>query len=125
MMCPAYYTSLLLVNFSLNVSFGEVADLLVELLGVESSNGKTEMRHLKCQHVRLSWLRDVYEQCCEDHLWEHVARAYLLHLVGCMIFANKSVTSINVSYLHSLEIFICVEIMHGELVVWLTYNTIK
>jgi len=43
-----------------NVSFGD-ADLLFELLGVESSNGKAEMRHLKCRHVHLSWLRDVYE----------------------------------------------------------------
>ena len=28
-----------------------------------------------------------------------VVGTYLLHLVGCTIFANKSVTSINVSYL--------------------------
>jgi len=28
-----------------------------------------------------------------------ITRGYLLHLVGCIIFVNKSMTSINMSYL--------------------------
>jgi len=72
-----------------NLEFGEAAEVLVDLLGVQSSDGKKEMRHLRWQHVRLSLLRDVYEQSCEAGMWEYAARAYLLHLVGCTIFANK------------------------------------
>jgi len=49
--------------------------------------------------VRLGWLREVYEQCCIDQSWECAARAYLLHLLGCSIFANKSANRIFVYYL--------------------------
>jgi len=81
------------------LEFGEAAEVLVDLLGVQSSDAKKEMRHLKCQHVRLSWLKDVYEQSCEAGMWEYAARAYLLHLVGCTIFADKSAYFIAVKYL--------------------------
>jgi len=82
-----------------NLEFGEVVEVLVDLLGVESSHGKKEMRQLRCQHVRPSWLRDVYEQSCEAGMWEYAVRAYLLHLVRCTIFTNKSAHSVAVKYL--------------------------
>ena len=44
-----------------------------------------------------------------------VARAYLLHLVGCTIFANKSATSISVSYLG-----LFVDLRHTEGYSWAT-----
>jgi len=44
-------------------------------------------------------LREVYEQCCIDQSWEYDARAYLLHLLGCTIFANKSATWVSACYL--------------------------
>jgi len=91
-----YYWSIFTTT---NLEFGKVVALLVELLGVQSFNEKTEMRQCRSQHVCLSWLRDIYEQRCEAHLWEYAARAYLLYLVGCTIFAYKSVTSIAVSYI--------------------------
>jgi len=49
--------------------------------------------------IRLSWLRELYDSCCDNELREFVARAYLLHLVGCMIFANKSATYVRTHYL--------------------------
>ncbi|XP_047177004.1 protein MAINTENANCE OF MERISTEMS-like [Vigna umbellata] len=49
--------------------------------------------------ARLSWLRDIYAEHCEQQQWEYATRAYLLHLVGCSIFAYKTVTSIRVFYL--------------------------
>ena len=48
--------------------------------------------------MRLSWLRDVYEDACSRRQWIVAARAYLLHLVGCTIFADKSATSVSVFY---------------------------
>jgi len=50
-------------------------------------------------YVRLSWLWDIYEDCCAHKAWECAVRAYLLHLVGCTIFVDKSVTFISISYL--------------------------
>ena len=62
-------------------------DLLVESLRVDHGVASEETRHHRGDHVCLSWLRDVYKD------------AYLLHLVGCTIFADKSATSVNVFYL--------------------------
>lgn len=44
-------------------------------------------------------MRDIYESKCKNKQWTFAARAYLLHLVGCTIFANKSSTLINVVFL--------------------------
>ena len=74
-------------------------NMLVELLGTSETNSNEELRRNKGAQVRLAWLREVYEQCCIDQSWECAARAYLLHLLGCTIFANKSATWVSVCYL--------------------------
>jgi len=74
-------------------------DLLVDSLRVDHGVAIAETRHFQGGHVHLSWLREVYEDACTRRQWTMVARAYLLHLVGCTIFADKSATSVNVSYL--------------------------
>ncbi|XP_027940573.1 uncharacterized protein LOC114194505 [Vigna unguiculata] len=81
------------------LEFAAAAIVLVDLLGVEQADATSEMRHCRGTHVRLSWLREVYEESCVQQRWECAARAYLLHLVGCTIFVDKSATSISVSYL--------------------------
>jgi len=75
------------------------------------------MRHLRCQHVRLSWLRDVYEQSCEAGMWEYAARAYLLHLVGCTILQTRVPILLRLNILLCLEILVIVETMPRELAV--------
>jgi len=50
-----------------NLEFGEVVTLLIKILRVQSSNGKTQMRRCRSQHIRMSWLRDIYEQHCKTH----------------------------------------------------------
>jgi len=72
-------------------------DLLVEVLNVDRSNAGTETRQCRGGHVRFSWLREVYEDACSNKQWTIVARAYLLHLVGGTISADKSASSVNVS----------------------------
>jgi len=44
-------------------------------------------------------VEEVYEQCCIDQSWECAARAYLLHLLRCTIFANKSANWVSICYL--------------------------
>jgi len=63
----------------------------------------------------LSWLREVYENACSTRQWTVVARVYLLQLVGCTIFANKSVTSVSVTYLGFFIYLRVTEVMHGHL----------
>ena len=46
------------------LEYNEAAIILVELLGVGEARGKAEMKQCQGSHVRLSWLRDIYEGCC-------------------------------------------------------------
>ena len=75
---------------------------LVELLGVRASDARAETHQCRGPHVRLSWLREVYRSRCSARQWTEAARAYLLHLVGSTIFANKSAAFIGVVW---LEVF--------------------
>ena len=81
------------------LEYNRVATILAELLGAEEARGKAEMRQCRGVHVRLIWLRDIYKECCAQEAWECAARAYLLHLLRCTIFADKSATSVFVLYL--------------------------
>ncbi|KAL5187609.1 Protein MAIN-LIKE 2 [Glycine soja] len=67
--------------------------LLTELLEVSPEEARAETHQASGPHVWLSWLRDVYE----------APRAYLLHLVGCTLFANKSATHVNVMHLEGFR----------------------
>ncbi|KAG2390276.1 Protein MAIN-LIKE 1 [Vigna angularis] len=81
------------------LEFEEARSALVDLLGVDGGTAGAEMEDGRGPKVRLSWLREIYGQRCQSQHWDYAARAYLLHLVGCTIFANNSATSIRVSYL--------------------------
>ena len=77
----------------------EVVLLLVELLEVSSEEAKAKTIQCHGAYVRLSWLRDIYRSKCDAAQWTIAARAYLLHLVGCTLFANKSDTHVHVVFL--------------------------
>ncbi|KAH1254332.1 Protein MAIN-LIKE 2 [Glycine max] len=77
------------------LAMDEVVLLLIELL----EEARAETVHAHGAYVRLSWLRDVYENRCQARCWIVAACAYLLHLVGCTLFANKSLTHVHVVHL--------------------------
>ncbi|XP_028230459.1 protein MAIN-LIKE 2-like [Glycine soja] len=77
--------------------------LLTELLEVTPDKATTETRQAGGPHVRLSWLRDMYQSRCRARQWVAAARAYLLHLVGCTLFANKSATHVHVVHLQAFR----------------------
>ena len=79
------------------------AELLVDLLGVSHADVVTKTKHCRGPSVRLSWLRDEYRRLCDDMGWSETARAYLLHLVGYIIFADKSYASIGVVFLEAFR----------------------
>ncbi|XP_014522490.1 protein MAIN-LIKE 1-like [Vigna radiata var. radiata] len=82
-----------------DVDFEESRRAIMELLGMDGRRAGAELHAAHGAKVRLSWLRDIYAKHCEQQQWEYAAWAYLLHLVGCNIFADKNGTSIRVSYL--------------------------
>ena len=81
----------------------EAVIMLMEL--EEFSNEKARAETTQCHgaYVCLSWLRDIYQTRCEARHWIVVAHAYLLHLVGCTLFANKSATHVHVVYLDAFR----------------------
>ncbi|KAJ1434373.1 Aminotransferase-like, plant mobile domain [Sesbania bispinosa] len=73
--------------------------LLVSALKVSPADAISETEITSGAYVRLSWLRDVYKSNIESRNLNAAARAYLLHLVGCTIFADKSATTVRVTFL--------------------------
>ena len=66
----------------------EVVVLLIELLKVLGEEARAEIVRAHGAYVRL---------------WIVVANAYLLHLVGCTLFANKSATHVHVVHLEAFR----------------------
>ncbi|KAL5179076.1 Protein MAIN-LIKE 2 [Glycine soja] len=77
--------------------------LLTELLEVSHEEATFETRQAGGPHVRLGWLRDLYQSQCRARRWVVAARTYLLHLVGCTLFANKSSTHVHVVHLEAFR----------------------
>ncbi|KAL5141437.1 Protein MAIN-LIKE 2 [Glycine soja] len=77
--------------------------LLTELLEVTPDEATSETRQAGGPHVLLSWLWDMYQSRCRARQWVAAARTYLLHLVGCTLFANKSATYVHVVHLQAFR----------------------
>ncbi|KAJ1376305.1 Phosphatidylinositol-specific phospholipase C, X domain [Sesbania bispinosa] len=73
--------------------------MLVSLLRVSHASAYVETEATRGAYVRLGWLRDLYANSVQQGNLDVATRAYLLHLVGCTIFADKSDTLARVSYL--------------------------
>jgi len=85
------------------LSVDEAIFLLTELLKVSVEEARAETARSRGAYVRLGWVRDIYEMRCEARWWIVAARAYLLHLVGCTFFANKSATYVHVVHLEAFR----------------------
>ncbi|XP_073225403.1 uncharacterized protein [Cicer arietinum] len=86
--------------FSVNVlNKDDSANLLTELLGVTKAYAYAEFNVTRTTTVRYSWLLELYHQRCRDQHWEMAARAFLLFLVGCTLFSDKSAFAVSVAYL--------------------------
>ncbi|KAH1197825.1 Protein MAIN-LIKE 1 [Glycine max] len=85
------------------LSTEEARFLLTELLEVSAEEARAETTLTRGAYVRLGWVRDIYETRCQARRWIVAARAYLLHLVGCTLFANKSATYVHVVHLDTFR----------------------
>ena len=81
----------------------EAIFLLMELLEVFGDEAGVETVRAHGAYVRISWLREVYQSRCHVRWWIVAAHAYLLHLVGCTLFSNKSATHVHVVHLEGFR----------------------
>ncbi|XP_028220259.1 protein MAIN-LIKE 1-like [Glycine soja] len=85
------------------LSAEEAIFLLTELLEVSIKEARAETTRSRGAYVRLGWVRDIYEMRCQARRWIVATCAYLLHLVGCTLFANKSATYVHVVHLDAFR----------------------
>ena len=74
----------------------------MELLEVSVAEAKVETIQCHGSYVQLSWLQNVYHTKIEACHWIVAVQVYLLHLLGCILFANKRVTHVHVVFLDAL-----------------------
>ncbi|KAK9097792.1 hypothetical protein Syun_024837 [Stephania yunnanensis] len=82
--------------------------LLIYLLGVSIDEAEEELNFVGGDSVRLQWLKGKFSEVpnIDDPRSSssivYAARAYILYLLGCTLFANKNMT-VSVMYLHMLR----------------------
>ncbi|KAL5131119.1 Protein MAIN-LIKE 1 [Glycine soja] len=81
----------------------DAIQMLVDLLMVSTEDVRAETGQCRGPYIRLQWVRDMYQRRCQAGHWTAAARAYLLHLLGCTLFANKSATHVHVVFLEALR----------------------
>ncbi|CAL5425473.1 unnamed protein product [Camellia sinensis] len=83
----------------------KAAKLVNATLGVPVNVAFVELVQSRGQSVKLEWLRIRFHEVNDTddaNFIEYAARAYLLYLLGCTLFADKSGTRVPVAYLHML-----------------------
>ncbi|KAH1205537.1 Protein MAIN-LIKE 1 [Glycine max] len=85
------------------VHVDDVVQMPVELLMVPAKAARVETTQCRGPYVRLQWVRDIYERRCQAGHWKPAARVFLLHLLDCTLFANKSATNVHVVFLEALR----------------------
>ncbi|XP_028215229.1 protein MAIN-LIKE 1-like [Glycine soja] len=81
----------------------DAVQMLVDLLMVSAEAARAETGQCRGLYVRLQWVRDIYKRRCHAGHWTAASREYLLHLLGCTLFANKSATNVHVVFLEALR----------------------
>ncbi|KAH1229551.1 Protein MAIN-LIKE 1 [Glycine max] len=81
----------------------DAVQILVDLLMVSAESVRAEIAQCHGPYVSLQWVRDIYEHRCQASHWTAATHTYLLHLLGCTLFANKSATNVHVVYLEALR----------------------
>ncbi|KAH1226003.1 Protein MAIN-LIKE 1 [Glycine max] len=81
----------------------DAVQMLVDLLMVSVESIRAEIGQCRGPYVRLQWVRDIYECRCQAGHWIAAAHAYLHHLLGCTLLANKSATNVHVVNLKALR----------------------
>ncbi|RWR94969.1 serine/threonine-protein phosphatase 7 long form [Cinnamomum micranthum f. kanehirae] len=93
------------ISYNDRMTNEEAQSLLVDALGVEPIEARDELIQVRGQSVRLEWLRERFGGMSDDDGEEMVdcaVRTYLLYLLGCTLFTNKSGTRVPIIFLTHL-----------------------
>ena len=72
-------------------------------LGVSETEARREVDVMNGSYAGIAWLREVAEeQLAEGHI-EFAARAFLLRLLGCTLFADKSARYVRMEYIGAVR----------------------
>ncbi|RWR94760.1 serine/threonine-protein phosphatase 7 long form [Cinnamomum micranthum f. kanehirae] len=93
------------IHVSTSMGFTEQVDLLERGLGVDRASAAAELNLARGGVVRMGWIRRVCGDISPASSVEEVecaARGYLLYLLGCTLFTDKSATRVPIYYLSLL-----------------------
>ncbi|KAK1303749.1 hypothetical protein QJS10_CPB11g00743 [Acorus calamus] len=86
-------------------NFDAAVELVRDTLHIDPSNIVSELATSNGRSVRLSWLKEhlaTKSRMMPQHTIECAVRGYLLYLLGCTIFSDKTGTHVSVEYLQFL-----------------------
>ena len=81
----------------------KATELVSAALGVPVNDAFEELVQSRGQSEKLDWLRTRFHEVNDTddaNFIEYAARAYLLYLLGCTLFLDKSETQVPFAYLH-------------------------
>jgi len=84
-----------------SMRFSDAKDVVVNLLGVSPQEADDDWTMVRGQSIKLEWLCDRFSYITDDDNDFRIsccARAYLLYLVGCTVFSNKSGTRVSLLF---------------------------
>lgn len=104
-------SKLLFIPVIKNTIFVDLAEegrtLVFHALGVTKEKANEELGSARGLSVRMEWLWSRFEGMVSEQFGKEVircsARAYLLYLIRCMLFMDKTTSRVLVSYLQFLE----------------------
>ncbi|XP_050902326.1 protein MAIN-LIKE 1-like [Lathyrus oleraceus] len=76
-----------------------VVELVVDYLGVSQSEAQRHVRSCMSSYYNVELLYDLFVHHKAASIWTYATRAYLLMLVGSIIFADKTFTLVEARYL--------------------------
>ena len=94
------------VSIPQKLSLDVAVALVSEQLRVLAEDAREELVAVQGTSVQLEWLRSIFDNVnneSDSTQIECVAKAYLLFLLGCMLFVDKSSTWVLVVYLKCLK----------------------
>ena len=76
-------------------------------MGVSLEEATEEVHNCMGAYYRLDWLNKVFIRQQAEIIFDCAARAYMMLLVGCTIFANKTFALVRAKYLSIFKDFPC------------------
>ncbi|CAK8577290.1 unnamed protein product [Lathyrus sativus] len=76
-----------------------VVELAFDYLGVSHRVAQQQVRDCRVSYYKLEWLYDRFVEHRAASRWDYATRAYLLMLMGSIIFADKMFTLVEARYL--------------------------